>query len=71
MKPRVHKYADGGKVKKDEWPKPTYMGAVKDRVKSMVGLDKPKMGDARKKTIDDAVAKAQGYKDGGKVKKKC
>lgn len=62
------KYADGGKVK-PEYPKPTYMGAVKDRVKEMVGLGGPKMGDARKKRIDDAVNKAQGYRDGGMVGK--
>ena len=37
---RVHKYADGGKVVKDhsEYDKPTYMGAVKDRVKGMLGM---------------------------------
>lgn len=37
---RTHKYADGGKIVKDhmapEYEKPTYMGAVKDRVKSML-----------------------------------
>lgn len=39
---RTHKYADGGKIVKDHLSeyggKPTYMGAVKDRVKSMFGM---------------------------------
>lgn len=33
---QVKCYADGGEVKK-EWPEPSYMEAVKDRVKSLVG----------------------------------
>lgn len=44
---RVHKYADGGKVVRDHsYEKPTYMGAVKDRVKSMLGMGggEPKKG---------------------------
>jgi len=47
---RAHKYADGGKIVKDHLAeyggKPTYMGAVKDRVKSMLGMGggAPKQG---------------------------
>lgn len=39
---RTHKYADGGKIVKDHLAeyggKPTFMGAVKDRVKGMLGM---------------------------------
>lgn len=47
---RTHKYADGGKVVKDHMSeyggKPTFMGAVGDRLKSMVGMggSAPKKG---------------------------
>lgn len=66
-------YKDGGKV---EYPKPTYMGSVKERVKEMVGAGiknstpKAVTGDARLKRTNDAVDKAvNGYRDGGMVGK--
>jgi len=71
-------YADGGKVKpKDEYEKPTYTQALKDRTKEVLGLapyavksNKGDLGKAaralegRKDKIDRAV---DGYADGGDV----
>lgn len=66
---RTHKYADGGKIVKDHstesgyvYPKPTYMEAVKDRVKGFFssgiagkGADTLKRSKSlRDKQIEDA-----------------
>lgn len=73
---RVHKYADGGKVK-PEYEKPTYMGAVKDRVKELAGLgpkavkDNSGLTGNAARALTDRKAKLDSYKDGGKVKRKC
>lgn len=74
---KTHKYADGGKVVKDHMAeyggKPTYMGAVKDRVKSMLGMGG---GEAKKgvsasadtiKNTREQQMKDLGLADGGKV----
>lgn len=71
---RTHKYADGGKIVKDHMAeyggKPTYMGAVKDRVKSMLPSKKqaeatirsaaPKSITQRKSRLDKAIEDAGG-----------
>jgi hypothetical protein len=75
---RTHKYADGGKIVKDhstpEYPKPTYRGVVKDRLKSMLPSKKqvkdkgdemiqkaaPKSITQRKSRIDQAIEDAGG-----------
>jgi hypothetical protein len=60
MVQRTHKYADGGKIVKDHgYEKPTYMGAVKDRIKSML---------PSKKQVEGAVRKAAPPIEAGKWK---
>ena len=78
---KTHKYGNGGRVKNyadgGEVEKPTYMGAVKDRVKEVMGLG-PKAvkensgltGNAAR-ALKDRKKQLDSYKDGGKVKRKC
>ncbi len=54
---RTHKYANGGAV--EEYPKPTYLGAVKDRVKSMLPT---------KKNAEKAIRKVAPPNEAGKWK---
>jgi len=74
---KVTKYSDGGDV---EYEKPTYWGAVKDRVKGLgpssgrevLGTGAPGSAAdkiaAHKASIDDKVTKIErGYKNGGVV----
>lgn len=77
MKSRKHNYANGGPVTswKDENEKPTFMGAVKDRVNPFNWIDRgtgmaPRTGRKLKGRAKQIAAAEQNYRDGGSVKRK-